>query len=95
MRYSQLYTVPPCLSGGEGCVICPIILVQTAVSVGRINDAVFPSVSKEGETTHAKAVTNCVCNFARFYFKDDQMCQIHTNERQIVPLGPRRFTKRS
>jgi hypothetical protein len=59
--YSQLYTVPPCLSGGEGCVICPTILRETADRGGSTDDAVFPLVSMEGETTPSK-VTSYECN---------------------------------
>jgi hypothetical protein len=64
-RYSQLYTVPPCLSGGEGCGICPTVLGDTADREGRRGDAVFPSVSMEGETTHAKQLQIMdVCSFS-------------------------------
>jgi hypothetical protein len=51
---SQLYTVPPCLTGGEWRVICPTISEETADRGGRGEDAVFPLVSMEGETMRAK-----------------------------------------
>jgi hypothetical protein len=53
-RYSQLYTVSPCSSGGKECKICPTVLGETADRVGSIDDAVFPLISVEGETTFAK-----------------------------------------
>jgi hypothetical protein len=53
-RYSQLYTVSPCLSGGKECIIGPTVLGETADRVGSIDDAVFPILSVEGETMFAK-----------------------------------------
>jgi hypothetical protein len=50
----MLYNVPPCLVLGEVCVISLTILGETADCGGRIDDAVFPSVSMEGEMTAAK-----------------------------------------
>jgi hypothetical protein len=63
-KYSQLYTVPPCLSGGEGCDICPTILGGTADRGGRRDEAVFPLVFMEREKTYAKQLlTMDVCSF--------------------------------
>jgi hypothetical protein len=52
--YAQLCTVPPCLSGAEGRIICLTVSGETADRGGRIEDAVAPLLSVEGETTLAK-----------------------------------------
>jgi hypothetical protein len=49
-----LYIVPSCLSGEEGCVICPTILEEAADHGARIDDGGFPLVSMKGDTTPQK-----------------------------------------
>lgn len=64
-RYYQLYTVPPCLFEGQGRVICPTVLGETADRGGRIDD--FFSISSNGRRDDArKTVTNHACNCVRF-----------------------------
>jgi hypothetical protein len=43
-RYTQLCTVPPCLSGEERYVIYPTILEEAADRGARIDDGGFPLV---------------------------------------------------
>jgi hypothetical protein len=64
-RYSQLCTVPPCLSRGEECINCPTVLGETVDRGGRT----FPLLSKEGETTLAKQliIMDLVC-FASYLY---------------------------
>jgi hypothetical protein len=52
--YSLLDTVPPCLPGRNEYVICSTVLEETAESGGRIDNAGFPLLTIEGETTLAK-----------------------------------------
>jgi hypothetical protein len=53
-RYSQLYTVPPCLSEEEWCDICCNVLEPTTDRSDRWDDVVFLLVSMAGETKHAE-----------------------------------------
>jgi hypothetical protein len=52
--YSLLDTVQPCLPGRNEYVICSTVLEETADSGGRIDNAGFPLLTIEGETTLAK-----------------------------------------
>jgi hypothetical protein len=58
MRYSQLYTILPCLSGEKGHVICPSLSQEMANHGERKNDTIFPLLSMEGEIMPEK-VTDC------------------------------------
>jgi len=63
--YTQLCTVPPCLSGEEGCIIYPTILEEAADRGARIDDGGFPFVSMKGETMPPKhlLVVNITARF--------------------------------
>jgi hypothetical protein len=63
-RYNQLYNFPPCLSGEEGCVICPTILEEAADRGARIDDRVFLLVS------------DFECNCVRFYLQSVQIFSV-------------------
>jgi hypothetical protein len=57
-------TVPPYFSGVEGCGICPTIWERRPIAEGG-EMTVFPFVSMEGGTTHAKQLLIMdVCSFS-------------------------------
>jgi hypothetical protein len=62
--YNQFYNVPPCLSGEEGCFICPTILEEAADRGARIDDRVFLLVS------------DFECNCVRFYLQGVQIFSV-------------------
>jgi hypothetical protein len=86
MRYSQLYTVPPCLSGAEGC--------ETTDRRGRIGDAVFPLFSMEGKMTSAEQLLIMDVTVFAFISRTIRYAEyIHTKDESCLS-DLRRFTKR-
>jgi hypothetical protein len=82
------------LSGGEGCGICPTVIGETADGGGRRDDAVFPFVSMEGETTHAKQLLIVSVIVLVFIFRAIRNAKyIQTKDKSCL-LDPRRFMKR-
>jgi hypothetical protein len=88
-----LCTVASCISEGEGYGICPTILGETADHGGRRDDLVFPLLSAEGETTHAIQLLIMGVIVFVFIYRTIRYARYMTttNERRIVPLGPKKI----